>query len=195
MIRSAFVVTLASLAAACSPSDEPAPEGAPSATATPAATAAPEPAATYRYTSLKGCKLLRSAPDEAGFFEHECPGEGGWRLRHVEADLRENLLLLAPGGSEHDLDLSALANGAFSSLGDNVEWRGRAGELLEPHALIVRQSVMEDPDPAVPEVSYLLAIRLAPTPCVVARIAPGPGQNEQARAAADRGGDCLRVPS
>lgn len=177
--------------AACSPSRDPVPEDAPGVpAAVPSASAGP--AVSYRHSRLDGCRLLRSAPEEAGFFEHECPGEGGWRLRHVEADLRENLTLLPPDGGEHDLGLTALANGAFNSLGETVEWRGQAGEALKPHALIVRQSVMEDPDPAVPEVSYLLAVRLAPTPCVVARIAPGPDQNEQARIAADRGGACLR---
>jgi hypothetical protein len=151
-----------------------------------------DPAAEYRYTRLDNCRLLRSAPDEAGFFEHECAGEGGWKLRNTEADLREDLTLVAPGGGEHDLSLVALAQGAFSSLGDTVEWRGTVTDgRFVPHALIVRQQVQEDPDPDVAEKSYLVAVRLAPRPCVVARVAPGAGQNARARAVADRPPACL----
>jgi hypothetical protein len=88
--------------------------------------------------------------------------------------------------------LPLLAGGAFSSTGDTVEWRGDTpGGTFAPRALIVRQTVMEDPDPEVPEVSYLVVARLAPEPCVVARVRPGPDQNDRARQAADRGGACL----
>ena len=157
---------------------------------------AAKPEDRSRYTRLTGCTLTRSAPEEAGFFEHECPGEGGYRLRHVEADLRENLVVLAPGGGEHSLELPALAAGAFSSTGDTVEWRGESGaDGFVPAALIVRQSAVEDPDPNIPEVSYLVVARLAPTPCVVARVPPGPDQNVRAREAADRGGECLATPA
>ena len=161
-------------------------------TAPAAPAAAAEPKERFRYTRLTGCTLTRSAPEEAGFFEHECPGEGGYRLRHVESDLRENLVVLAPGGGEHSLELPALAAGAFSSTGETVEWRGEAGAGgFDPTALIVRQSAVEDPDPQVPEVSYLVVARLAPTPCVIARVPPSPDQNARARAAADRGVECL----
>lgn len=188
-------LTVAALMSACSPAAPPAEdEAGPAASAERVET---EPAERqFRYTRLTGCTLTRSAPEEAGFFEHECPGEGGYRLRHVEADLRENLLVLAPGGGEHSLGLPALAAGAFSSTGDTVEWRGEtsAGGFA-PTALIVRQSAVEDPDPEVPEMSYLVVAKLAPTPCVIARVPPGPDQNERARAAADKGGDCLATPA
>jgi hypothetical protein len=186
MTRLACLIAVIIFASACS--QEPAP---PDDDATPGAEVV-EPAERSRYTQLTGCTLIRSAPEEAGFFEHECPGEGGYRLRHVEADLRENLIVLAPGGGEHSLELPALAAGAFSSTGDTVEWRGksRAGGFT-PTALIVRQSAVEDPDPDIPEVSYLVVARLAPNPCVVARVPPGPDQNVRARELADRGGECL----
>lgn len=186
-------LALLALLAACSgetaapPASDDAASGPP-----PEAPAAAVAGERFRYTRLTGCTLTRSAPDEGGFFEHECPGEGGYRLRHVEADLREDLVALAPDGGEHDLGLTMLARGAFNSLGETVEWRGDtpAGGFA-PTALIVRQTVMEDPDPNVPEVSYLVVARLAPRPCVVIRIPPGPGQNRRARQAADRGGECL----
>ena len=111
----------------------------------------------------------------------------------MESDLRENLIVLAPGGGEHSLELSALSGGAFSELGDTVEWRGRArGGRFAPSALIARHAVMEHPDPNVPDVSYLVVARLAPEPCVVARVRPGPGQNAIARRRADAPGTCLR---
>jgi hypothetical protein len=193
MIRFAFIGAVA-LVVGCS-RDE-------AATAEDAETDAPgatdriaEPSqeqAVFRYTSLADCTLIRSAPEEAGFFEHECPGEGGYRLRKTESDLRENIVLLVPGGGEYNLGLPALANGAFSSVGDSVEWRGETDRgSFAPHALIVRQSVMEDPDPAVPEVSYLVVTKLGARPCVVARIQPGPDQNERARRAVDFVGECL----
>lgn len=183
----AFIAILA----ACS--DEPAPPAEATTSATPAvATASPGLEERSRYTRLDGCTLTRSAPEEGGFFEHECPGEGGYRLRHVESDLRENLVVLAPGGGEHSLELPALAAGAFSSTGDRVEWRGDVGpDGFVPTALIVRQSAVEDPDPQVPEASYLVVARLTPSPCVVARVPPGPDQNVRAREVADRGYDCL----
>lgn len=191
-------IPLIFVAIACSPAGDASDESEAAAASAPTL-ADTTPGATddegrFRYTSLANCTLLRSAPEEGGFFEHECPGEGGYRLRHVEADLRENIVVLSPDGTEHGLGLPALANGAFSSTGDTVEWRGEAkSETFVPRALIVRQSAMEDPNPAVPEVSYLVVAKLGKEPCVVARIAPGPDQNERARAAADAGGECLDI--
>lgn len=197
MKRFASVVAVA-LLAACSQDEAPPTEeaAADASRATDRIAEPPEEQAVFRYTSLADCALIRSAPEEAGFFEHECPGEGGYRLRKTESDLRENIVILAPGGGgEHSLGLPALANGAFSSVGDTVEWRGETdGDSFAPRSLIVRQSVMEDPDPAVPEVSYLVVAKLGAEPCVVARIAPGPDQNGKARTAADNGGSCLDTP-
>lgn len=191
-MRYACLALLALAAAACSqepapPAAEPGEAPAPAA----AAAAAAEPGERFRYTRLEGCELIRSAPEEAGFFEHECDGVGGYRLRHSEADLRENVVVLAPGGSEHDLELSLLARGAFSTVGETAEWRSGPGGPFDPAALILRQSVMEDPDPNIPEVSYLVVVRLTPRPCVVARVPPGPGQNTRARETADRAGPCI----
>lgn len=195
-MRSACLAAFALLAAGCSePPSPPGGDDTPPVEARPAAEAA-EPEGRSRYTRLTDCTLIRSAPEEGGFFEHECPGEGGYRLRHVESDLRENLVVLGPGGGEHSLALPALASGAFSSTGDTVEWRGESGaEGFVPAALIVRQSAVEDPDPKVPEVSYLVIARLVPSPCVIARVPPSADQNARAREVADRGGDCLSTPA
>ena len=195
MFRGPLACSLTLLAAACSSEEDPADAAEPAARASEPSPA-PAPAVVHRYTRLDDCRLLRSAPEEATFYEYECLGEGGYRLRKVQSDLRDNLVVLAPDGSEHKLDLPALASGAFSELGDTAEWRGtETARVFAPHALIVRQSVVQDPDPAVPERSYLLAIRLTPRPCVVARLEPGPAQNERAREVAERPGPCLPEPA
>jgi len=192
MVRLLPVFALLVITAACS-QEQPSPAEE-TATPSPAATVAERPPTPdpVRYTSLEDCQLLRSAPEEAGFFEYECAGEGGWRLRHTESDLRENLVLIAPDGAEHDLGLVALAQGAFSDLGNKVEWRGSdEGGQFVPRSLILRQQVMEDPDPVKPERSYLIAVRLTPSPCVLARVIPGALQNERAREVADKQQVCL----
>jgi hypothetical protein len=190
MVRILSIAAPALLVAACSQEQPPLAEETDAASpATVEAASEPDPS---RYTSLADCDLVRSAPEEAGFFEYECLGEGGYRLRKVQSDLRDNIVVLAPGGGEADLGLPALANGAFSSVGETAEWHDDLAEgPFAPRALIVRQSVMEDPDPAVPEVSYLVVAKLGEAPCVVARIAPAPDQNERAREAAASDTECM----
>jgi hypothetical protein len=194
VIRRSCLPALALAAAGCSdepatPAPERTPAGAPTAVASN-----PAPDEPFRYTHLSGdgCTVIESVPDEAGYFVEECAGEGGYRLRHSEADLRQDLVVLAPGGGEHELGLTTMAGGAFNSLGDTVEWRGEAeGGRFTPTALIVRQGVQEDIEANRPDVSYLVVVRLRDRPCVVARIRPGSSQNERARAAADAPGECL----
>lgn len=199
MTRRSAAAALALVLAACSgeaPQEEEAPAvtAAPTPAPTPTEAAAPPETSNgraYRYTELEGCELLRENREEGGFFEHMCPGLAGYRLRLTESDLRQNLAVIAPGGGEASLELGRIGGGGFSSLGSRVEWRGAAeGESFEPDAFVVRFQVAEEPYPA-PETSYLLAVRLTPAPCVVGRIAPGPGQNESARAAADEPGPCI----
>jgi len=197
MTRANFSFPLACLLlAACSGGEQeqaqpsPSPETSPAAL--PAQSASPEmPLRISTYTSLDDCPVLRSNPDEGGFYESECPGEAGYKLRVTESDLRQTVAVIAPDGASHGLRLSSVSGGGFSELGDTVEWRGTTkGGVFVPDALVLRHEVVTDPE-GEKEVSYLVAVRLAGTPCAVARIAPGPGQNEKARAAADAGGKCL----
>jgi len=188
--------SLALLLAACNqgepapPRDDAAGQAKPPAAGTaPAAAAARE---EYRYTRLDDCKLVRSAPEEAGFRQSECAGQGGWRLLLTQADLRDDLTLLALDGGRHDLGLPAIAGGGFSSLGDSAEWRGTVQDGgFVPDRLILRQSVMEGADAQAAETSYLVVVRLSDTPCVLVRILPGPGQNDRARDAADSYDECM----
>lgn len=190
MVRThALPLIAAALLAACS-QEQPADE-APSAAPSPATT----PAREFRFTSLADCPLLESNPEEAGYFLYECPGESGYALRVIESDLRQTVEVVAPGGERTGLELAVGTGGGFSELGDTVEWRGTARDgVFAPDALILRHAVVTDPE-GRNEVSDLVAVALAPAPCVIARIAPGPGQNEQARQAADAGGECMQQPN
>ena len=163
----------------------------------PQAPATPAPAAPVvddfpRYTSLEGCTLLVSKPDEAGYSVERCGGQGGYGLKRNEADGRHNLFVIAPGGAEHSLNLPGVIGSGFSTLGPRVEWRGPPAA---PTALIVRYDVAEDPAAPETTVSYLAVARLSPQPCVIGKIAPRPDQNEAARSLADAGGPCLTVPA
>ena len=117
------------------------------------------------------------------YTETQCAGPAGWALRIADADARQTLTVLPPGGHETRLDTARIGGGGFSSFGKTAEWRGPAGPQFAPDALIVRYQVAEQPHPA-PETAYLLAVKLTPEPCIVAHIAPGAEQNAQARAAA-----------
>jgi hypothetical protein len=184
----------------CAP-DKPA-DGAREA-ATTAAT--PEPAApttpvsteaghVSQYTSLANCRPIEeSAPGEGDYSVHACPGIAGYALKLSEDDLRQNLWVQPPGGSEESLALSETTrSGGFSRIGDTVEWRGREeGGNFRPEALILRYYVVEEPDAPGKETGYLLTVTLAPRPCVAAKVQPGPDQNQRARDVADGPMRCL----
>ena len=144
----------------------------------------------YRYTSLADCEIVREEREEMPFVETLCPGPAGWALRVTESDARQNLIVVRPDGREASLELSRIGGGGFSSLGDTAEWRAAPGPDFAPDSLIVRYQVAERPHPE-PETAYLFAVDLVPRPCVVARVAPGPAQNDIARARADDPGACL----
>lgn len=158
-----------------------------------AATAAALP--TSQYTRIDKCRTVELNEEEGGWSVQLCPGLAGYRLRVTEGDLRQNVVVLLPRGGERSLALSeATQSGGFSSLGSTVEWRGRgAGRGFRPAALILRYSVVEDAEHPERPTSYLLTVSLANRrPCVTAKVAPGPNQNERARRIADGPASCLR---
>ncbi|EGF92902.1 hypothetical protein ABI_13400 [Asticcacaulis biprosthecium C19] len=142
-----------------------------------------------RYTSLTDCKVTLAKPDEAGYRASDCPGLDGFGLQKIEADGRENLAIQPPGSLSQNLKLPAYSGGGFSALGEQAEWRGKPG--TPPDALIVRYKVAERADAPEQWTSYVMVASLKDTPCVVARIAPGPQQNEEARRVADSAMPCL----
>jgi hypothetical protein len=112
----------------------------------------------------------------------------------TEGDLRQNVVIELPGRGERSLALAeTTGSGGFSSIGETIEWRGRgAGRAFRPDALILRYIVVENAEQPERPASYLLTVSLANRrPCVTAKIAPGPGQNERARAIADAAARCL----
>lgn len=189
-----IAIAAATLLTACSSeesgaADEVAPDS--SGTTADLSPAPPEIAGrAYHYTSLAECKVVREEREEMPFVETLCPGPAGWALRVTDSDARQNLIVVPPDGRDASLELSRIGGGGFSSLGETAEWRGPTGSDFKPNALIVRYRVAENPPPE-PETAYLLVVDLAPRPCVVARVAPGPAQNDIARARADDPGACL----
>lgn len=155
-------------------------------------------AARSRYSSLavEDCATAPVAEEEEGRGSSSlCPGLGGYRLRLEEGDTRISIDVVAPTGQTTPLDFPGVVGGGFSSLGDVAEWRFPAVGSRTPQALIVRLNISENPERAEVTTSYLVVSRLGPgKPCVTARIAPGKGQNEAARKAADASlaSSCLR---
>lgn len=207
MQRILTITFLSLLATACSsePADESR-EPAPGATThTPAApaqrkddTASPATGRTSQYSKLDSCKVIEMNADEA-YSISECPGAGGYRLRVNESDLRETVAIVAPDGARQDVDFSpAVRSGGFSSIGDTIEWRGlRSGNTVEPDTVILRYALVEDPENPEQPTRYLLTIALdGKAPCITSIEAPGAGQNEKARVAADaRPRTCLPAPN
>jgi hypothetical protein len=163
-------------------------EPPPEATATPPATTR-----SSRYSELKDCRLIEAKPDEAGYRLSECSGPAGHALRVIESDGRFNVMVQVPGGSFTSLRLSELGGGAFSQLGERIEWRGTGeGEAFVPDRLVLRYAVAGDPANPDRDTSYLVPVSLAgKEPCVAALIKPGPGQSDEARRIADAAAGCL----
>lgn len=198
LLAIACVILLATTA--CTPAPSPPGRRAAQASGTPSpipARTAPRTRVPARsdYTSLAPRDCRQTTRDaETGATGWRCPGIGGFALDMHDADARMSLDVVAgEAGTPQPLALSMLANGAFSRLGERAEWRfEEAGQV--PTALIVRHEVYEDPAQPQRPTSYLLVVKLDPVAsCAVARIAPGAGQNEDARRAADgiRGAACL----
>ena len=151
-----------------------------------------EPARQSRYTDLSTCKVVESQEDEGGFTRSSCMGLGGYTLEVFDDGARENIFVITPNGQKHSLQLPSRLGGGFNTLGNTIEWRGSVeGDTLRPSAMIVRAKVVEDPNQPERPTSYLLVVSLSGHPCLVTKIAPGPNQNERARAAADGKLVCL----
>jgi len=158
----------------------PAPQPKADAPAAPSPSPAPLPTPDPVFTSLgrSSCTLIEARREEAGYARFLCAGRGDHRLEVIEADAREDLAVRGPGEARQQLQLpSTIANGAFSTLGETVEWIGG-------NRLIVRYEIF-DPDgrTAAP---HLLVVDLAADPiCVTAKVPPATDQNARARRVAE----------
>jgi hypothetical protein len=141
------------------------------------------------YTPLgdKDCRKIKSAEAGDDGYEGRCPGTAGYSLLLSEGDLRQNITIITPKGSQHSLDLWSVVSGGFSSVGPKAEWRltTQKGKLV-PVALIIRYNASEDPESPNKITSYLAVAKITPTEiCVTDKISPGPKANEDARRAGD----------
>lgn len=140
-----------------------------------------------RFTTngLDRCRLIEKNEEEGGYYRHHCPGLGGFNYEHVESDLRQSLVIIAPDGKRGEVSLAqATGSGGFSTLGATFDWRGPSGAM--PRTVTVRYNVNEDPEATVPARSYLVVVRLTAPACPIGMVSPGPGQSDKARAIADR---------
>ncbi len=135
------------------------------------------------YTSTKtgACRTISSNPDEAGSYEGECAGVGGYKVRLLEGDIRQTINIITPGKKKFELNFWGFYSG-FSSIGEKIEWRTKGGV---PVALIARFNVAGAEDSSK-STSYLMISKISKTSsCVVDVIMPGAKQNDNARVSAD----------
>src|SRR4051812_39992818 len=147
---------------------------------------------TSVYSSLSGCKLVKSGHD---YSTSACKGVGGYNLRLEYDDARESITVISPGGKKHPLELWNVISTGFSSVGKKAEWRvARRNGRLVPTALIVRFDASTNPEDSTKVTSYLAVAKITPQQiCVTDKIEPGANANEEARRAADASADkpCL----
>ena len=190
------IFVLAAAIAACSPDPE---EGANTDASDRTVESVPQPAkqaeapiqsdvpvhaSMFTELSESRCRLIVENKEEGPYWLRRCPGHAGWQLDWSESDLRQGLSLIAEDGKETELRLSDLvAKGAFNSIGKTIEWRGKSAAT--PEAMIIRMSVANGVEPRLSDISRPAVVRLTDTPCLVAVIEPGAGQNERARRIAD----------
>ena len=152
------------------------------------------------YTSLeaKQCRTIKTETTGAGDYEGRCPGVAGYSLTLLEGDLRQNIIVNAPNGTKHSLELWDVISGGFSSVGPKAEWRmaSQNGKLALV-ALIIRYNASENPDKPDQRTSYLAVAKITPTEiCITDKISPGAKANDEARRAADSAAKkpCLKKP-
>ena len=151
--------------------------------------------ATSVYTSLSGCKLVKTGQD---WSVSACRGVGGYNLQLEYGDARESITVFSPDRKKHELELWHVVSSGFSSVGQKAEWRvtKKSGKVI-PHALIVRFNASENPEDSTKVTSYLVVAKITPGKiCVTDKIAPSATANEEARRAADAAADkpCLGTP-
>ena len=145
-----------------------------------AETALPARASVFTAAGDKNCRTI-STDEETGDWTGSCPGHAGYGVEQSSGDLRDDITLIKDG-KRTELQLPTLvANGAFDSIGERIEWRGPAGG--PPDVLVVRVFIANDQGEN--DGGHLAVARLIPTPCLIGIVRPQPGQSDKARAMAD----------
>ena len=152
----------------------------------------------YSPLDSQQCHTIKTETTGAGDYEGLCPGFDGYSLTLLEGDLRQNIIVGAPDGTKHSLDLWDVISGGFSHVGARAEWRiARQNGQQTPIALIIRYNVSEDADHPDKKTSYLAVAKITPSEiCVTDKIPPAPDANQTARIAADNAATkpCLKKP-
>ncbi len=135
----------------------------------------------YTVTKTSACRTIHSNPNEAGSYEGECPGIGGYKIRLLEGDIRQTINIITPSKKKFELDFWGYYGG-FSTVGEKIEWRTKGGV---PVALIARFNVANAED-STKNTSYLMVSKIGKTKsCVTDIVLPRANQNEKARELAD----------
>lgn len=135
----------------------------------------------YTSTKTSACRTISSDPNEAGSYEGECKGVGGYKVRLIEGDIRQTLNIITPAKKKFELNFWSFYGG-FSAIGEKIEWRTKGGV---PVALIARFNVANAEDSSK-NTSYLMISKIGKTSsCVTDIVEPQTRQNEKARELAD----------
>jgi hypothetical protein len=135
----------------------------------------------YTSTKANACRTIESTGEGAGSYIGECAGTGGYKVQLVEGDIRQTLNIIAPRRKKFELNFWNYF-GAFSSIGEKIEWRVKGGI---PVALIARYNVA-DPEGTGKGISYLMVSKIGTDmSCVTDIVKPSPTQNAEARRSAD----------
>src|SRR5450432_762842 len=82
--------------------------------------AAAQNKSVYTSTKTSACRTISSNPDEAGSYEGECNGVGGYKVRLLEGDIRQTLNIITPARKKFELDFWGFYGG-FSYIGEKIE--------------------------------------------------------------------------
>ncbi len=168
-------------------------------TSAPAAATDAKPAASEKYESVytdikaEKCKTT-SKSEEEGWIVQMCDGVGGYKLEVYEDDIRQGANVISPSGTKSELNFQANVSGAFSMLGEKVEWRveKKDGKTV-PVAMIVRFNANDKKD-ETKTTSYLVVTKVdGDKSCITDVVKPIENANEEARKLADAaaGKPCL----
>lgn len=135
----------------------------------------------YTSTKTSSCKTISSNANEGGSYEGECRGVGGYKVRLLEGDIRQTINIITPARKKYELNFWSFYGG-FSSIGEKIEWRTKAGV---PVALIAR-FIVADAEDSTKNTSYLMVSKIGKAAsCVTDVVLPQAKQNEKARELAD----------
>ncbi len=145
----------------------------------------PQNKSTYTSTRTSACRTIEYIEEGAGSYVGECKGVGGYKIRLIEGDIRQTLDVITPAKRKFELNFWKFY-GAFSAIGEKIEWRTKAGV---PVALIARYNVA-DPEGTGKGRSYLMVSKIGKAEsCVTDIVEPKADQNVIARQLADTAAD------